>query len=506
MTTIRTVPLLVLAGCLFAACSFEPKPSIPVPVAELPADFEESVDVGAPEPLEWWRAFSDPVLDAVVDSVLTSNFDLAEAVARVEQARLGARIAKAAMFPVLQAEGSATDADSPTNAGVGAQLLGSDGEEDGPLAALSLPERLAFTTYSLSLGFAYELDFWGRARNDARAAGAQYMASESDFHAARIGILAETIGTYFEIVDLRRRTALARETVDVLVERERLVTTRYDGGLATSFELYQVRQDLRNTQAALPQMESLLAEAEARLSVLLGGYRANMEAIMPDSLAPSPVADPPPAGIPAGLLLQRPDLLAARHRLEAARYGIGARRAELLPTLSLSGSIGFQSTETTGLFDVDQWFRNLAANLLGPIFDGGRRQNNVALAHARFNEAAAAYGRTVVTAVNEVEAALAGLRKEGRRYAFLASQREEAQASADLRARRYTSGVGRYADYLDALRNLLNVESALAGAERDLALSRLAVHRALGGGWTAGAPLAGPPMIPAQPGRKGEDK
>ena len=197
-----------------------------------------------------------------------------------------------------------------------------------------------------------------------------------------------------------------------------------------------------------------------------------------------PPGDPVAAGVPADLLLQRPDVRAAGERLEAARFSIGARRAELLPSLSFSGTIGLQAAEVDGLFNVDQWFRNLIGNLTAPIFQGGRIRSNIALAHANFSQAAAAYGRTVVTAVHEVEGALAALDNEGRRHEFLQSQREEAMASVALQSERYASGVAGYTDYLDALRALLNVESTLAGARRDLALARLSVHRALGGEWT----------------------
>ena len=156
-------------------------------------------------------------------------------------------------FPASGASASATDSDSPSNAGFGQQFRELAGGDDSPLpGGFEFPDRLGITTYSPGIDFAYELDFWGRARNDARAAGMDYLASESDYDAARIGVLATTITTYFEIVDLRRRTALASETVDVLLEREELAETRYDRGLVTSFELYQVRQELRNTQAGLP--------------------------------------------------------------------------------------------------------------------------------------------------------------------------------------------------------------------------------------------------------------
>ncbi len=249
----------------------------------------------------------------------------------------------------------------------------------------------------------------------------------------------------------------------------------------------------RDAQARLPQLDNGLAAAEARLAVLLGGYREDVAGILPAALSPTPVAEPVPPGFPADLLLQRPDVQAAERRLQAAGRDVEARRAELMPSLSFSGSIGLQSIDATGLFNVQQWFGNLLANLLVPVFDGDRLAANVALAHARFDELAAAYGRTVVTAVNEVEAALAGLRNEARHRALLAARREEAQETRDLRLRQYVSGLSGHADVLDASRTLLRVESALAGSERDLAVARLAVHRALGGAWTAPDPAAPPP-------------
>ena len=269
------------------------------------------------------------------------------------------------------------------------------------------------------------------------------------------------------------------------MEREELAGTRYERGLVTSLALYQVRQELLNAQAALPQLESQLVNAEGRLAVLMGGYRDKLDGVLPESLAPVPSADPVAAGVPADLLVQRPDVRSAALRLEAARHSIGARRAELLPSLSLSGTIGLQAAEADGLFNVDQWFRNLIGGITAPIFQGGRLRNNVALAEARFDQAAAAYGRTVVTAVHEVEAALATLHNEGRRHEFLTAQLAEADASVALQLDRYSSGVAGYTDYLDALRARLNVESVLAGSRRDLALARLSLHRALGGDWTA---------------------
>lgn len=491
MTTVRSMAPCACLGMAFLlnACSLAPEPELPDPVPEMPERFAAAATSGPYEALEWWKAFGDPALDQVVDSVLGSNLDMAAAIGRVRQARERARIAKAAILPAVEGGAGLDNLSTPTNAGFGAQVQELGLERLAP--GFEVPDRLAISTYSLSADFAYEMDFWGRAESDALAAGAEYLASASDYHAARIGVLAETIGTYFDIVDYRRQIVLAAEMVDVLLEREQAASIRYDRGLTDSIDVYRVRQDLRNAQAGLTVLENGLAAGEARMAVLLGGYREDVKALLNAGAAPGIPADPVPAGIPADLLFQRPDVMAARHRVEATRHAISARRAELLPTLSLSGSIGLQGSEIGGLFRVDQWFTNLASNLLGPVFNAGRLRRGVSLTEARFDEAAAFYGRAVVTAVNEVETTLAVLENERRRHALLRSLLEEARATVKVRSQRFEAGIGDKPDYLDALRNELTVESALTSAERDLALARLAIHRALGGAWTEAEPLDG---------------
>lgn len=490
MIRLLGLPVAVLACCLVAGCvtktgliDMAPPPADPV--AKLPQEFTGTEVTGAYQPRRWWKAFADPVLDRLIETALASNFDLAEAVARVEQARARERIVKAPAFPLLQPSLDVTDTNIPTNAGIAAQLdevgLGSDVYGD---FGIELPERLELTTYTLGVEFSYELDFWGRNRNDARAANAERLAREADYLTARMGVLAETVRTYLEIVDLRRQQGLAEENVEIFRQRESLAGFRYDRGRIDSLALYSARQNLRNAEAELPQVEALLADAQGRLWVLLGGYQSGLEELLPDSLAPVTALEPVPVGIPADLLSQRPDVSAARQRVEAARYRVGARRADLWPSLSLYGSIGLQSTEGGEWFDPDQWFRNLSFNLLGPVLQGSRLRSNVALAEARLDETAAAYGRSVVTAVQEVEAALARWQANRRRHALLASLTEEARAENALQEQRYVSGVGEYEAFLTASQNLLGAQSELAAAQRDLGYARLALHRALGGAWT----------------------
>ena len=480
--------LPAIAGYLVSACSLAPGRNSPVldPVAELPDEFAGSKIDGAYEPLEWWETFADPVLNQVIEEVIFSNFDLDEAVARVNQARARERIAKAPVFPSIQSTVGVNDFNAPTNAGIGAQLdelgLGSD---SGSASGIVLPDRLGLTTYNADVEFAYELDFWGRNRNDAAAAGAARLASEWDYLNARMGVLAETVRTYLEIVSLRHQQRLAEKIVEIFQQLESLAESRYHRGLIDARGLRLARRGLRDAQARLPQVESLRADAEGRLWVLMGGHRQHIADSLPSSLAASSALQPVPTGIPADLLVQRPDVGAAWQRVTAARFTVGARRADLLPRLSLQGSIGLQSTDSGEWFDPDQWFRNLSMNLLGPVFQGGRLRGNVALAEARMNEAAAAFGRSVVTAVNEVETALTGLEASRRRHSLLASIAREAKAESDLQELRYAAGVGDYEAFLEASQSFLTAQSVQAAANRDLGFARLALHRALGGSWTA---------------------
>ena len=225
----------VIVGSLISACSLTLKPPpIPESVAELPNEFAGSEVAGSYEPLEWWESFADPVLDQVIEAVLASNFDLAGAVARVDQARARERIAKAPTFPLLQPSVGVNDFDTPYQCGYRRTIGRGWGWVPAQTVHLrnrAIPDRLGLTTYSIGAEFAYELDFWGRNRNDARAAGAERLASEADYLTARMGVLAETVRTYLEIVNLRHQQRLAGEIVEIFQHRKSLAESSYDRGL-----------------------------------------------------------------------------------------------------------------------------------------------------------------------------------------------------------------------------------------------------------------------------------
>lgn len=475
--------LLAVAG----GCSFAPGPRLPATVAELPAayDAEAPPAEAAHEPRDWWRAFDDATLDRLIETALVANLDLHEAVARLEELRHRYRIARAPLFPALTLDANGNRSSTPANTGLGSQFGGDGDDGGGPIPGLSFnfPDRFEFTTYSASLGFAYELDFWGRLRNESGAAVRDFLASRADAETVRLTVIASTISTYLEVVAARAQLAIAEDNVDLLRERAELTRERYQAGVTNTFELYAIRQQYRTAESNLPGLRTAVDDAEGRLALLVGRYAGRLEDLLPAALEPAVDTTPIPGGLPVSLLEDRPDVMAAFERVEAARRRVGARRAELLPTISINGSVGRQADAPEDLRFIDQWFSNLIGGLVAPIFQGGRLRANVGAAWAQYDQALIAYARTVLDAFRDVRTSLRRFENERERYAQVMEQVADARASLENQLERYQSGVGDYVEYLDARVNLNGAENTRVLAERGIGEARLAVHRALGGAW-----------------------
>ena len=466
----------LLAGLALSltACSFVPSIQKPVTKSDLPATYAPAGPGSAATFTRWWTGFNDPTLDRLVDTVLVRNLDLRAAVARVEEVQNRYRISRAGQFPSVDLTVQGTRTSTPTNSGTTGSF-----SENIP----NFPDRFNITSYSASLGFAYELDFWGRARATKNAALHEFVASRADAETALIGVVSETVATYHEITDLEAQLSLTRENTSLLEERSDLSKDRYRRGLISSFELYTIQQEFEDARSNLPVLESRLRDATGRLAVLLGSYpqtARDMLSLKPDSTVKLGSI---PAGLPSELLRQRPDLIAAEERLEAARQRIGIARAARFPRLALTAVGGTQSSDLANLVNTGQQFTNLAGSLTAPIFNAGALKANVGVAWAQYRQQAAIYEKAVLTAFKEVDAALVNFQKQKDRFSFLRNATSNARASVETQRDRYVRGIGDYLAYLDAQRNLVRVELSLATARRAVYDARLAVHRALGGAW-----------------------
>jgi len=480
----------------------EAERALPDTFAGAPADTllpAAAADTARLDTRRWWTAFGDTTLTTIVDTALAANLDLASARARVEELAAQFRIARAPLFPSVDANGQYNYQNQPANTGIGGAIGGDDGESGDPPGdgeqQRRAPDRFEFSTYQATLGLSYELDFWGRVRSQRKAALSQYFATAADLQTARISVISQTISTYFQVGTLRRQAALGRRSVDLLEQRLEITEDRYARGLASSFQLFTVRQNLEATRSEQPQIESDLYDARSRLSTLLGRFAGTDRALLPDTVDTALDLSPVPAGLPSDLLMQRPDVRAGALRLEAARQEIGVARAEMLPSLSLTGTGGTQSNGLADLVDVDQRFANFAAQLTAPLFQGGRLRANIDAAEARYRQQAADYEKTVLTAFREVKAALVADAKQRERLRTVQEQVASARASYQTQRDRYERGIGDVLALLDAEQGLLQAQTRLAAARLAAVNARLALHRALGGPWTEAEPVEDPRVL-----------
>jgi multidrug efflux system outer membrane protein len=432
-----------------------------------------AADTAGYDATRWWTDYEDPTLTALIDTALVDNLDLAAARSRLEELQAQYQIARAPLFPSATASGSANRQSQPANTGIGGAIGGGQG-----------PDQFSFTTYSVSLGLSYELDLWGRVRSQKNAALSQFFATRADLQGTRLAIISQTISTYFQATTLREQAALSQQNVDLLRERLEITRDRYERGLVNSFELTSVRQQFEQARASQPELESQFYDARSRLAVLLGRFAGQEQALLDDTAPDSLALDPVPAGLPADLLARRPDVMAAAARLEATRQQIGVARANLLPSVSLTGEGGLQSSNLESLFDLDQRFSNLAATLAAPLFQGGALWAEVDASKARYRQQLATYEQTLLTAFREVKAALVAYERQQERYRRVERQLAAARATVRTQQDRYERGIGDYLALLDAEQNLVQTRQRFATARQAVVEARLALHRALGGSWT----------------------
>jgi len=469
---------LVLLLCLLAACQpFAPDPRLGRPLP-LPDGYDVSDHQAAQEPLDkaiglWWRAFGSPELDALVQEALADSFSLRTARARLAQALATADKTGATLWPTMDINGSATGNRSYSQTTTDADFVYSDSER-----------------WKLGLAAGYELDLWGKLTAERQAAAKDALAARQDLEAAAMTLAAEVAENWVNLLATREAVGILEKQIEINEQQLRLHKLRFANGLASALDVSQQREVLARTRADMPLLladEQLYANAVA---YLMGRADAHGIEASGDGLPELPPL--PETGLPARLLASRPDVRAARLRLEAADWDVAVARADRLPALNISAEAAYSSVTIGILFD--NWVQQLAASLFLPVIDGGRRAAEVDRQRAVVEQRLAEYADTVATAVREVQDALVREDRQ-REYIRLLEQELEAADQARAQARlRYLQG---QSDYLPLLTEVLNVQKLQLTLVRERAkriVYRISLHRALGGGWTA---ELGPDGLPA---------
>ncbi len=456
-------PILRLAApftalTLLAGCSLVPdylRPAAPVP--EHFAGVAEASASASAVP-SWQEYFADPAVHTLIEAALKHNRDLKIALARVEEARALAGIARADRVPTLEAQGSGNRNRTPADlSGTGRSRTAS--------------------RYDVALGVtAFELDFWGRVAALSEAARAQYLASDEAAKSFRIGLIGDVAGTWLQLGELAERERLASETLNSRTESLELIRKRRDAGLAGELDVLAAESLAESVRAQWAELKRQRRQTENALSLLTG-----MAVTLPQAAKAAPLAELTP-GLSSDVLLRRPDVRAAEQRLRAANANVGAARAAFFPRIALTANLGSASSALSGLFDSgsEAWLFQPVLRL--PLFDGGRNQANLDVAEARKVAAVADYEKTVQQAFREVADALVAQTTYREQLVAQTANLQAQQGRLERVQARAQAGIASYLEVLDASREAFAAEQTLATTRRQVLGTQVALYKALGGG------------------------
>lgn len=436
----------ICAGLL--GCAAQTETQAPV---EPPDQFSASGDQAMPD--QWWTAFENDSLNALVDSATAANFTLRSAWQRLQAAEAVVDREAGALYPDLEASGRA-------------ERRG--GTED------------AFAeggNFEVGLSTVYEMDLWGRIRERVKAEEFRARATRAEYQTAVLSVSAEVVRTWVRLAEARSQLALIDRQVETNETVLSLVQNRFEAGQVRSVDVLRQRQLVEATRERRTVVESEAQVLEHRLAVLLGrSPQADLE-VGPDSLPEVPPL--PETGVPADLLQRRPDVKSALNRLRAADQDLAAAISDQYPRISLSASGSTIADSATDLFET--WAYSFAGNLLAPIFRGGSLRAEVDRSEAVRTQRLYEYGQTMLTAFQEVEDALVREQKQREQIQQLESQVDLARQSYEQLRLQYLNGTTGYLDVLTALDEVQQLRRDLLSARLLLVEDRIALYRALAG-------------------------
>ena len=450
---------VALGGCAAVGPDYS-EPQLAVPAGWSAGTGTDAMDAALLA--RWWHGFGDPVLDRLVADALAANLDLAQARARLREARARRGVAGAALMP-----------------SVDASLSGSRSRSSGQSGSGSTREL-----YSAGFDASWELDVFGGVRRSVEAAQADLEASVESLSDTRVSLAAEVALNYIDLRTAEQRLAIAEESIAYRGENHQIIRWRQQAGLVSELDLAQATTDLESTRAVLPPLRTAVIEAKNRLAVLLGRNPGELESLVhadrPIPLAAGEIV----AAIPADTLRQRPDVRVAERRLAAQTARLGEAEAARYPSLRLSGSLGLEALELDALADRGANTHSLFGGITAPVFNAGRIAANIEIQDALVEQARLAYRAAVLAALEEVENALTAVANTDARRAKLAEAAAAARTTLAIAEYRYASGLADFLSVLDAQRTQLSLDEQLAGSTGELARAQVRLYKALGGGWS----------------------
>ncbi|MDQ0390949.1 efflux transporter outer membrane subunit [Labrys monachus] len=458
-----------------AGCAVGPdyrQPSLAVPATW--GNAKQAKPSRPPELAEWWRRLNDPLLNALIRDAVAGNLDVATTKAKIREARASYREAVGALQPSLDGSGSATrNKTAASQTGVGS----------------------TYNQFQAGFDASWELDLFGANHRAAEAARYGVDAAEQDLRSTLLTAIGDVASNYVQARGYQARIALARRTAASQRETEALTRTKFEIGASSAVDAANAAGQAASTEADIPTLETSFAEAVHRLSVLTGRPPAALAERLRKSVPIPRPKWPMPVGVPADILLSRPDVRLAERQYAQYTAKIGEAEAARYPSVSLTGSIA-----TTGLKlgDVGKsssisW--SFGPTLTVPIFNGGQLQAAVDVARAQRDQYFIAYRSAVLSALEDVENAIVALAQERIRVGKLDVSAQNYRKAASLGRSLYQSGSQSFLDLLEAERSLYSAEDSLIQSQVAIATDYIALNKALGGGWSGAIDASKPEVI-----------
>jgi len=457
---------LSIAALLLVGCTVGPKyqrPAIDTPSAYRGAGTTRPSATSA-ESLgneKWWDVFQDPVLQQLIRTALQQNYDARIAAARVLQAQAELGITRANQFPMASA---------------GLQGF----SERNPKISSAFPSYQA-NAAEVDLSVVWNLDFWGKYRRETEAARAQLLASEWGQRAVMTSVVSSVASSYFELRELDLALEISKSTLNSRQDSLRLTNVLAKNGSASMLDVRQSEELVYSAAETIPDLERQIAQQENALSILLGENPGDVPRGQALTEQPNPVTIP--AGIPSELLERRPDIREAEENLIAANAEIGVARAAYFPSISLTGTAGFESYALSKLFNASSGLWNTAGSLTQPVFEAGALHAGMRLAQAQEEQMLLTYKQTIIGAFQQVSDSLVAYQKDRefreQQELLTTSAREADRLSNTL----YQHGGASYLQVLTSETNYFAAELNLAQAQLNERLSLVQLYNALGGGW-----------------------
>ena len=459
------VTLSLLSSSVAAQKKYE-RPTVKTPDTFRGADAVAPADQTSIGDLKWFEVFKDEELQKLVRTAMVQNYDLRLAVARINAARANVGLARSNQFPQVDVGADLTTTRTSANS--------------GPSAPGQAGRKRSFGEVFLSL-LTFEVDLWGRRKQQTKAARAQLASTEEDRKTVATVVVSDVATNYFNLLELDLELEIAKDTLSAREESLRIIKARQQGGLATMLEVRQAEELVYQASQTIPDTERLTEQTENQINLLLGnnpGPIARGASLSEQNELPAV-----PAGLPSSLLERRPDIRSAEQLLISENALVSAAKKAYFPTISLTGAFGFQSDSLGNLFSGPSRAWSFIPQITQPLFTGGRLKSNVNFEKAQREYALAQYQQTIQTAFSDVSNALVQYRrvKEIRtQQELLVTSLRDASRLAHLR---YEGGVDTLLNALVADTSLFNAELSLAQTKRNELLSLVQLYKALGGGW-----------------------